>query len=84
MSNDDDDSITCDGLCYDCTGTTCSFCLKQIDIGAEKIEAARTKEIIEKLNGPATQIREHWAYFHWWQKNWKIANLNKKRAMLEA
>jgi len=46
--------------------------------------ATRTKEVIEALNAPATQLEEHWFYYQWWRKNWAIADLTKKRAMLEA
>jgi hypothetical protein len=45
---------------------------------------ARTKEVIEALNAPSKQVFDHWRYWTWWRNNWSVADLTKKRAMLEA
>lgn len=46
---------------------------------------ARTKEVIEALNAPATLVEEFWSYFFFWRINWDVIPLKTcKYRMWEA
>jgi hypothetical protein len=53
-------------------------------------EKSRTREIIDALNAPAKQVSDHWKYWSYWRRNWKVVDLDKdmvngdRRTMLEA